>query len=124
MIRKTLLVLSLCGAFATAPVLAEEKMSCDDLAEVATALSGVVSAFEKNPKLHEDKDAEKGLNQIVEALGLIAKSENDSVLSSNVKKLSKLWAMEEWKDADTASFKDTLDSVVTNFERIHKKDCK
>lgn len=124
MVRKTLLVLSLCGAFATAPVLAAEKMSCDELAEVATALSGVVTAFEKNPKIHEDKDAEKGLNQIVEALGLIAKSENDSVLSSNVKKLSKLWAMDEWKDSDITAFKDTLDNVVTNFERIHKKDCK
>lgn len=122
--KKTLLVLSLCGAFAAAPVLAADKISCDELAEVATSLSSVVSAFEKNPKLHEDKDAEKGLNQIVEALGVIAKSENDSVLSSNVKKLSKLWAMDEWKDADTAAFKDTLDSVVTNFERIHKKDCK
>lgn len=124
MARKTLLVLGLCGAFAAAPVLAEEKMSCDDLGEVATTLAGVVSAFEKNPKIHEDKDAEKGLNQIVEALGIIAKSEGDSVLSGNVKKLSKLWAMEEWKDADTTAFKDTLDNVVTNFERIHKKDCK
>jgi Asp-tRNA(Asn)/Glu-tRNA(Gln) amidotransferase C subunit len=122
--KKALLVLSLCGAFAAAPVLAADKMSCDELAEVATSLAGVVSAFEKNPKLHEDKDAEKGLNQIVEALGIIAKSENDSVLSSNVKKLSKLWSMDEWKDADTTAFKDTLDSVVTNFERIHKKDCK
>jgi len=124
MIRKTLLVLGLCGAFATAPVLAEEKMSCDDLAGVATALSDIVSAFETNPKIHEDKDAEAGLNQIVEALGTIADSEKDSVLSSNVKKLSKLWAMDEWKDADTTAFKDTLDNVVTNFERIHKKDCK
>jgi hypothetical protein len=124
MIKKTLLVLGLCGAFATAPVLAEEKMSCEDLAEVATSLAGVVSAFEANPKIHEDKDAEAGLNQIVEALGMIAKSEKDSVLSSNVKKLSKLWAMDEWKDADTAAFKDALDNVVTNFERIHKKDCK
>ncbi len=122
--KKTLLALGLCGAFLSAPTFAEEKMSCDDLAEIATALSGVVSAFEANPKIHEDKDAEKGLNQIVEALGLIAKSEGDSVLSSNVKKLSSLWAMDEWKDKDTAAFKDTLDNVVTNFERIHKKDCK
>lgn len=122
--KKALLVLGLCGALSAAPVLADDKMSCDDLAEVATALSGVVSAFEKNPKLHEDKDAEKGLTQIVDALGTIAKSEGDAMLSSNVKKLSNLWSMETWADKDTVAFKETLDSVVSNFERIHKKDCK
>jgi hypothetical protein len=122
--KKVLVVLSLCGVFAATPVLAADKMSCDDLAGVATDLSKVVSAFEKNPKLHEDKDAEKGLNQIVEALGIIAETEKDSILSSNVNKLSKLWSMDAWEDKDTTAFKDTLDNVVTNFERIHKKDCK
>ncbi|MEY3218674.1 MAG: hypothetical protein RIT27_31 [Pseudomonadota bacterium] len=123
--KKTLLVLSLCGAFASSPVFAaDDKMSCDDLAEVATTLSKVVSAFEQNPKIHQDRDAEIGLTQIVEALGVIAKSENDSVLSANVNKLSKLWAMEEWESKDETAFKETLDNVTTNFERIHKKDCK
>lgn len=122
--KRALLVLGLCGALAATPVLAAEKMSCEDLAGVATDLSKVVSAFEANPKIHENKDAEQGLNQIVEALDIIAKSENDSVLSSNVKKLSKLWAMDTWESKDETAFKDTLDNIVTNFERIHKKDCK
>ena len=123
--KKTLLVLGLCGAFVSAPVFAaDEKMSCDDLAEVATSLSKVVTAFEQNPKIHQDKDAELGLNQIVEALDIIAKSEKDSVLSANVDKLSTLWGMEEWESKDETAFKDALDSVTTNLERIHKKDCK
>jgi hypothetical protein len=121
--KKTWVVLALCAAFASAPSFAEEKISCDDLASVATSLSKVVSAFEQNPKIHEDKNAELGLSQIVEALGLIAKSENDSVLTSNVDKLSKLWAMETWASADETAFKETLDGIVTNIERIHTKDC-
>lgn len=122
MIVRVLFILSLYGAFAQ--VLAAEKISCDKLAEVATSLASVVSAFEKNPQFHKQKHSEENLIQLITTLNWLAELKNDAILSSNVNKLSKLWAMNTWKDADFIAFKDTLNNVVTNFERIHKKDCK
>ena len=97
---------------------ADEKVSCDDLVEIANSLDEVADAMEKGIEIKEDSQEDKGLREITDGLTMIAQSENNDNLLNAVKKMD-----QAWEAMDRTNFIASLDRVTELFDAIRKVDC-
>jgi len=96
----------------------QAKPSCADLDEVATVLDQVAEAFEQTGEIREGGEIDNALGSLVEALFAIADSEGDRRLSRNVESLA-----DGWENMDADGFANSLDGIITNLDRLYRRDC-
>ena len=95
-----------------------EKWSCDELTELANDLDTIADAFDEAGTIREGDDIDQALGDIVDAIVLIADIENQSALNRSVDNLIKAY-----NDMDSDMFAMALDSVITNLDRLYRRDC-
>lgn len=96
-----------------------EKMSCDDLEELANDLDSLADAFyEASSQITEGDAVDSALGDVVDGLHIIAASEQEGDLFRYVNKLDRAW---ENMDAD--NFADALEGTISSFDRLLQRDC-
>jgi len=121
-VKKFVFLLSLTVAlfFSVNVIAAESKLpSCDDLADIADSLDDVAESLSKTGKIEKESKTDKMLGKLVDELEKIADIEQNEALDKGVDTLGKAWDKMDWE-----KFKLALDSVIANFDRIRRKDCK
>ncbi len=95
-----------------------EKPTCDDLTEMADALDEVAEAFEDAGNIREGDKVDRALGELVDALITISEMENEQSFSRAVDNLTRAY-----DDMDADNFGMSLDSVITNMDRLYRRDC-
>ncbi|MCB1176695.1 MAG: hypothetical protein KDK36_03855 [Leptospiraceae bacterium] len=96
-----------------------EKLSCDDLTDIANTLDEVSAALKSAGKIEEDSEPDKALRDILDALHQLVKAEKgEKALAANVKSMEKAWQAMNWK-----AFRQSLDRVIGSIDKINHRDC-
>lgn len=95
-----------------------EKWSCDELTELANDLDMIAEAFDEAGTIEEGDEIDQALGEIVDAIILIAEIENESALNRSVDSL-----LSAYNDMNGEMFALALDSVITNLDRLYRRDC-
>jgi uncharacterized Zn finger protein len=97
---------------------AAEKPSCEDLTEIADDLDEISAAFAKVETIREGDETDRALGEIIDALILIAETENEKALSDSVSSLT-----DAYNKMDSEKFGLSIDSVTANLDRLYRRDC-
>ena len=99
------------------PVRAEDKVSCDDLAELSDALAGLTDWITSEAaQIEEGSEEDKSLGEMIKELGKIAKAGNSDRLDTAIKALRESWKDEngEWEQFSVA-----MAITTYEFDRIY-----
>jgi len=117
-----LLCLFICMGFSNVNInklaFAEEKPSCDELTEMATALDDLSQQLKDVKTIKENDPLDKALGQVVKELKNVAKIERDAGLTKSVNLLA-----DAYQNMEREKFEVALDAVITNFTRLYNRDC-
>jgi|GEM_PF-2175350 len=124
--KKILLAFMLLGLFLSSPVVAAEELSCEDLNDLSEVLDEVADVLNEAEvgDIRGDRDFDNKLGELIQALQMVARVEDNDRLSDNIDAMNDIWdtegewTREEWNDLRTA-----LDGTINSFERIYYKDC-
>ena len=106
------------GFFGILPSFADDRLSCDDLADVADQLDIIADAFHKTDSISEGDEVDRALGQVVDALITISRVENEPALTDAVNSLTSAY-----NSMNSEKFGLSLDSVITNLDRLNRRDC-
>lgn len=95
-----------------------EKVSCEDLTEVADALDELGAAFKETATIREGDEIDKILGEVVDVITEIAELENESSLLDSADSL-----VSAYNDMDSERFSLSIDSVTANLDRLYRRDC-
>ena len=110
-------VLVLC-AFPCFTVLAQEKLTCADLTDIANDLDDIAVAFDNAGVIEEGDVIDQALGEIIDALILLSDIENDPGMTRGVDNLIKAY-----NNFDGSGFAVSLDSVIVSLDRLYDRDC-
>lgn len=109
-------VLFLCLSFNS---YALEKMSCADLEASANDLDDIADGFHAaSDTIVEGDWVDRALRDVIDALHIIAASEQESDLSAYVGRLETAWS-----NMDAVNFADALEGTIDSFDRLLRRDC-
>lgn len=114
MMKYAVLLLMLMGSFAHA----QEQLSCDELGGVADGLDQIAVALQQTDTITEGDEVDTALGEIIDALHLVAKSEQEDDLNHHVSELD-----QAWEDMNFNNFTHALDNVIASLDRLYKRDC-
>ena len=98
---------------------ASEKPTCEDLTQIADDLDEISAAFSDAGTIEEGDAVDVALGEVVDALYWISEAENDErYLTDAVNSLT-----DAYDRMDGEKFGLALDSVVTNMDRLYRRDC-
>ena len=106
-------------AFPCVTVTAQEKLSCEELTEIANDLDEIAVAFEDAGDIEEGDAVDEALGELVDALIALSDIENDSAMNRAVDNL-----IEAYNNFDGDGFADSLDNVILNLDRLNRRDCR
>ena len=118
--KKILYVLSIVivSSFFCSISVAAEKPTCQELTLMADSLDEVSSAFAEAKTITEGDKVDQSLGELVDSLRLLANVENEAALSNAVNSL-----LDAYNNMDSEKFGLSLDSVITNLDRLYRRDC-
>lgn len=93
--------------------------SCQDLKSNVRTLDELAVALSDTGEIAEASELDKALGEVVEALQLLADTEEDQALYASVIMLTDSWENNDW-----TQFKIALDSTTNNINRIYAKGCR
>lgn len=95
-----------------------EKLSCQDLVDVANALDDVRDAFNSSEEIKEGDATDQALGLVIDALNEIAEAERERGLDRAVSKL-----VEAYNAMDGDAFDIALKRVTEELDRLYARDC-
>ncbi|MCF6246308.1 MAG: hypothetical protein L3J69_02995 [Desulfobacula sp.] len=98
--------------------IAAEKPTCEDLTQIADALDEISAAFSDAGTIEEGDAVDVALGEIVDALYLISEAEDERHVTDAVNSLT-----DAYDKMDGEKFGLALDSVVSNMDRLYRRDC-
>ena len=104
--------------FSSSPSFAAEKVSCDDLTELANDLEDIAREFNKTRTFREGSEVDKSLSTLVDSLRVLAKSENEAALNNSID-----WLEDAYGRMDAKLFSHRIAGVVTQLDHLHRRDC-
>lgn len=107
-----------CSPYAGDAAFGAAKPTCDDLTEMADELDAISADFAKAGTIREGDPVDLALGELVGALILVAKVENEPAMTSAVNSL-----IDAYDKMDSEKFKLSLDSVIANMDRLYRRDC-
>jgi len=108
----------LVSSFFCSVTVAAGKPSCEDLVVMADDLDGVASAFASTGTIEEGSQLDRSIGKLVQALTMLANVENEPALSNSVSSM-----VNAYNRMDAEKFGLSLDSVITNLDRLYRRDC-
>jgi len=97
---------------------ADAKLSCHDLDDLATGLDDLAEALEDIDTIGTNSALDDALGDVTDVLELVAEVENDARLTRWIADLQLAW-----DDMERADFEDSLDDIIERLDELGDRDC-
>ncbi len=97
---------------------AGERLTCDELTDLANDLDGIAVAFDNVGTITEGDEIDRALGEIVDVIILVADIENEAAMNNAVDSL-----ISAYDSFNSEKFALSLDSVILNLDRFYRRDC-
>jgi len=94
------------------------KFSCRDLDEIGESIGELAEEFQYVNDRDIDRELDRALKEVVEALYIVADVESDKRLTTWIQGLEIAW-----EDQDKDDFEDSLEDVLVRLAEIYVRDC-
>ncbi len=97
---------------------ADAKLSCYDLDELATDLDDLAEALVDVDTIGANSELDDALGDVTDVLELVADVENDARLTRWIADLQLAW-----DDMEREDFEDSLDDIIERLDELGERDC-
>jgi len=95
------------------------RLSCDDLDEIAESLDEFAEEFNQLRTRDIDRSVDRALEELVEALNIVAYAEGDKRLSAWIQDLEIAY-----EDREREDFEESIDDVIERLDDLYDRDCR
>lgn len=100
------------------PGVADARLSCDELDELASSLDELADAMTHIDDIGVNSALDGALGDVTEALSVVAAVENDARLTRWIADLNLAW-----EDMEREDFEDSLDDIIERLDELGERDC-
>ncbi len=112
--QKLTLTLLIIGWFSVA----EARLSCDELDDLAIGLDDLAEALVDIDSIGTNSALDDALGDVTDVLEVVAEIENDARLTRWIADLQLAW-----DDMEREDFEDSLDDIIERLDELGERDC-